>query len=100
MNSFADDFFSNSNIKSTSTKKKKKEYDVDNFTSSFFEDYDSSNDTKTESSYDNDFYDEYNAFVEIRTQIARNIKRLQKTATVVSTLDVLASFAQVAVIDA
>ena len=39
---------------------------------------------------------EYNAFVEIRTQIAQNIKRLQKTATVVSTLDVLASFAQVA----
>ena len=39
---------------------------------------------------------EYDAFVEIRTQIAQNIKRLQKTATVVSTLDVLASFAQVA----
>lgn len=64
MNSFTDDFFSNSNIKSTSTKKKKKEYDVDNFTSSFFEDYDSSNNIKTESSYDNDFYDEYNAFVD------------------------------------
>ena len=32
---------------------------------------------------------EYDAFVEIRTQIAQNIKRLQKTATVVSTLDVL-----------
>ena len=39
---------------------------------------------------------EYNAFVEIRTEIAKNIKRLQKTANVVSTLDVLASFAQVA----
>ena len=64
MNSFTDDFFSNLNIKSTSTKKKKKEYDVDNFTSSFFEDYDSSNNIKTESSYDNDFYDEYNAFVD------------------------------------
>ena len=39
---------------------------------------------------------EYNEFVKIREDIARNIKRLQKTATVVSTLDVLASFAQVA----
>ena len=39
---------------------------------------------------------EYNAFVEIRTEIAQNIKRLQKTANVVSTLDVLSSFAQVA----
>ena len=39
---------------------------------------------------------EYNAFVEIRTQIAQNIKRLQKTANVVSTLDVLVAFAQVA----
>ena len=39
---------------------------------------------------------EYNEFVKIREEIARNIKRLQKTATVVSTLDVLASFAQVA----
>ena len=39
---------------------------------------------------------EYNAFVEIRTQIAQNIKRLQKTANVISILDVLASFAQVA----
>ena len=39
---------------------------------------------------------EYNAFVEIRTEIAKNIKRLQKTANVVSTLDVLTSFAQVA----
>ncbi len=39
---------------------------------------------------------EYNAFVEIRTQIAQNIKRLQKTATAVSTLDVLTAYAQVA----
>ena len=39
---------------------------------------------------------EYNEFVKIRDEIARNIKRLQKTATVVSTLDVLSSFAQVA----
>ena len=39
---------------------------------------------------------EYNAFVEIRTEIAKNIKRLQKTANVVSTLDVLSSFAQIA----
>ena len=66
MNNFTDDFFSNSNTKSTSTstKKKKKQYDVDNFTSSFFEDYSSSNNTKTESSYNNDFYDEYNAFID------------------------------------
>ena len=39
---------------------------------------------------------EYNEFVKIREEIARNIKRLQKTATVISTLDVLTSFAQVA----
>ena len=39
---------------------------------------------------------EYDAFVNIRTQIAQNIKRLQKTANVISTLDVLTSFAQVA----
>ena len=39
---------------------------------------------------------EYEAFIEIRTKIARNIKRLQKTANAVSTLDVLTSFAQVA----
>ena len=39
---------------------------------------------------------EYNEFVKIREEIARNIKRLQKTAVVVSTLDVLTSFAQVA----
>ncbi len=39
---------------------------------------------------------EYNAFTVIREEIAKNIKRLQKSATVVATLDVLASFAQVA----
>ena len=39
---------------------------------------------------------EYNAFTEIREEISRNIKRLQKTSEVVSTLDVLTSFAQVA----
>ena len=39
---------------------------------------------------------EYNEFVKIREEIARNIKRLQKTATIISTLDVLTSFAQVA----
>ncbi len=39
---------------------------------------------------------EYNEFVKIREEIAKNIKRLQKTANVVSTLDVLSSFAQVA----
>ena len=39
---------------------------------------------------------EYNEFIKIREEIARNIKRLQKTATVISTLDVLTSFAQVA----
>ncbi|MBQ9657899.1 MAG: DNA mismatch repair protein MutS [Clostridia bacterium] len=39
---------------------------------------------------------EYNAFVQIRSEIARNIKRLQQTANVISTLDVLTSFAQVA----
>lgn len=39
---------------------------------------------------------EYNEFVKIREEIARNIKRLQKAATVISTLDVLTSFAQVA----
>ena len=39
---------------------------------------------------------EYNAFVKVRDEIARNIKRLQKTAEAVATLDVLASFAQVA----
>ena len=39
---------------------------------------------------------EYNAFIEIREQIAKNIKRLQTTAMAVSELDVLTSFAQVA----
>ena len=39
---------------------------------------------------------EYNEIVKIRDEIAANIKRLQKTASVVSTLDVLTSFAQVA----
>ena len=39
---------------------------------------------------------EYKAFIEIREEIARNIRRLQKTAETVATLDVLASFAQVA----
>jgi len=39
---------------------------------------------------------EYNAFVEIREEISKNIKRLQKSSNVVSTLDVLSSFAQVA----
>ncbi len=39
---------------------------------------------------------EYDEFVKIREEIAKNIKRLQKTATIVSTLDVLSSFAQVA----
>ena len=39
---------------------------------------------------------EYNAFVEIREEISRNIKRLQKTSEVVSNLDVLTSFAEVA----
>ena len=39
---------------------------------------------------------EYNAFVQIREEIARNIKRLQLSAMSVATLDVLTSFAQVA----
>ena len=39
---------------------------------------------------------EYNAFTEIREEIAKNIKRLQKTANIVSTIDVLTSFATVA----
>ena len=39
---------------------------------------------------------EYNAFTEIRQEIAKNVKRLQKTANVVSSLDVLTSFATVA----
>ncbi len=39
---------------------------------------------------------EYNAFVKIREEIAKNVKRLQKTSNIVSTLDVLTSFAIVA----
>ena len=39
---------------------------------------------------------EYNAFVEIREEIAKNVKRLQSTSEVISSLDVLTSFAQVA----
>ena len=39
---------------------------------------------------------EYNAFCEIRSSIEKQIQRIQKTATLVSTLDVLVSFAIVA----
>ncbi len=39
---------------------------------------------------------EYNAFVEIRNEISKNILRLQKTSEVISTLDVISSFAKVA----
>ncbi len=39
---------------------------------------------------------EYNAFVQIREEIAKNIKRLQKTSEVIANLDVLTSFAEVA----
>ena len=39
---------------------------------------------------------EYNEFVKIREIIAKNIKRLQQTSNVISTLDVLTSFAIVA----
>lgn len=39
---------------------------------------------------------EYNAFTEIREEIARNVRRLQKSANIISTLDVLNSFATVA----
>ncbi len=39
---------------------------------------------------------EYNAFTEIREEISKNIVRLQKTSEMVSTLDVLTSFATVA----
>lgn len=39
---------------------------------------------------------EYEAFIQIRGEIAKNVKRLQTTSEVISTLDVLASFAQVA----
>ncbi len=39
---------------------------------------------------------EYNAFCEIRSSIEKQIQRIQKTATLISTLDVLVSFATVA----
>ncbi len=39
---------------------------------------------------------EYEAFTNIRQEIAKNVARLQTTSEVVSTLDVLASFAEVA----
>ena len=39
---------------------------------------------------------EYDAFVSIREEISKNVKRLQKTSEVISTLDILASFAEVA----
>ena len=39
---------------------------------------------------------EYNAFTEVREEISKNIKRLQLSATIVATLDVLTSFAGVA----
>lgn len=39
---------------------------------------------------------EYEAFVKIREEISKNIKRLQKTSEVISNLDVLTSFAEVA----
>lgn len=39
---------------------------------------------------------EYDAFVQIRELIAKNVVRLQKTSEVVSSLDVIISFAQVA----
>ena len=39
---------------------------------------------------------EYNAFVEIREEISKNVTRLQTTSEVISSLDVLTAFAQVA----
>ena len=39
---------------------------------------------------------EYDTFVEIRTEIGKSIERLQRTANVVATIDVLCTFAQVA----
>ncbi|MCI8760073.1 MAG: DNA mismatch repair protein MutS [Clostridia bacterium] len=39
---------------------------------------------------------EYEAFIKIREQIAKNVKRLQKTSEIIASLDVLTSFAQVA----
>ena len=39
---------------------------------------------------------EHDTFIKIRDEISKNIKRLQKTSEVVSTLDVLSDFAQIA----
>ena len=39
---------------------------------------------------------EYEAFTNVREEISKNVKRLQKTSEVISTLDILASFAEVA----
>ena len=39
---------------------------------------------------------EYKLFIEVRNQVATEIKRIQKTATIISTLDVLISFASIA----
>ena len=39
---------------------------------------------------------EYNAFVEIRDEIEKNVQRVQKSANIISILDALASFATVA----
>ena len=39
---------------------------------------------------------EYKIFLDIRNEISRNIKRIQKAAEIISTLDVIMSFAQVA----
>ena len=39
---------------------------------------------------------EYNLFIEIRQKISKQIERIQQTANVISTLDVLVSFAEVA----
>ena len=39
---------------------------------------------------------EYNAFVDVRNEISKNIIRLQTTSEVISTLDVISSFAKVA----
>ena len=39
---------------------------------------------------------EYNLFLDVRSKIAKQIERIQKTATIIATLDVLTSFATVA----
>ena len=39
---------------------------------------------------------EYNLFIQVRNEVAKQMKRIQKTATIISTLDVLISFASVA----